>query len=114
MATIYNNLVVLAVCAHYILKTGDLKKMTLVLKEIDGLYTGENLATIIYGITEDWGVSANIGYFVMDNVVVNDKMLKEYSIRKLMPYKLGITCFFLILDLLFILFSIFDWSELYD
>jgi hypothetical protein len=108
MATIYNNLAVLAVYAYYISKTGDLKKMTLMLKEINRLYTGENLVTVIYGIIKDWGVSVNVGYFVMDNVVVNNKMLKEYLIHKLMPYKLGITCFFLILDPLFILFSIFN------
>jgi hypothetical protein len=53
MATTYNNLAVLAVCAYYISKTGDLKKITLTLKEIDESYTRENLATIIYGITED-------------------------------------------------------------
>jgi hypothetical protein len=91
MATTHNNLAVLAVCAHYISKTGDLKKMTLALKEIDGSHTGENLATAIYGITEDWSISTNVGYFVMDNAVVNDKMLKEYSIRKLMPYSCLIT-----------------------
>ena len=91
MATTHNNLAVLAVYAHYISKTGDLKKMTLTLKEIDGSHTGENLATTIYGITEDWSISTNVGYFVMDNAVVNDKMLKEYSIRKLMPYSCLIT-----------------------
>ena len=86
MATTYNNLMVLAVYAYYISKTKDLKKMTLALKEIDGSHTRENLATAIYGITEDWSISINIGYFVMDNIVVNDKMLKEYLICKLMPY----------------------------
>jgi hypothetical protein len=53
MATTYNNLAVLAVCAYYILKTRDLKKMTLALKEIDGSHTRENLAIAIYSIIED-------------------------------------------------------------
>jgi hypothetical protein len=53
MATTYNNLIVLAVCAYYILKTRDLKKIMLILKEIDGSYIRENLATIIYSIIED-------------------------------------------------------------
>ena len=91
MATTYNNLAVLAVCAHYISKTKDFKKMTLTLKEIDRSHTGENLATAIYSIIEDWSISINIGYFVMDNVVVNNKMLKEYLIYKLMPYSCLIT-----------------------
>ena len=91
MATTYNNLAVLAVYAYYISKTGDLKKMTLTLKEIDGSHTRENLVTVIYDIIEDWSISINIGYFVMDNVVVNNKMLKEYLIYKLMPYSCLIT-----------------------
>jgi hypothetical protein len=53
MATTHNNLAVLAVCAYYISKTRDLKKITLILKEIDGSHTRENLATTIYSITED-------------------------------------------------------------
>jgi hypothetical protein len=53
MATIYNNLAVLAVCAYYISKARDLKKMTLALKEIEESYTGKNIASAIYGITED-------------------------------------------------------------
>jgi hypothetical protein len=86
MATTHNNLVVLAVCAHYISKARDLKKMTLALKEIEESHTGKNIAFAIYSIIEDWGISLNVGYFVMDNAVVNNKMLKEYSICKLMPY----------------------------
>ena len=53
MATTYNNLVVLVVCAYYISKAGDLKKMTLALKEIEELHTGKNIASAIYGIIED-------------------------------------------------------------
>ena len=70
MATTYNNLAVLAVYAYYISKTGDLKKMTLTLKEIDGSHTRENLVTVIYDIIEDWSISMNVGYFVIDNAVV--------------------------------------------
>jgi hypothetical protein len=91
MATTYNNLAVLAVYAHYISKTRDLKKMTLALKEINRSHIKENLATTIYSIIEDWSISINIGYFVMDNIVVNNKILKEYSICKLMPYSYLIT-----------------------
>ena len=47
--------------------------------------------TAIYSIIEDWSISTNVGYFVIDNIVVNDKILKEYSIRKLIPYSYFIT-----------------------
>jgi hypothetical protein len=53
MATTHNNLAVLAVCAYYISKAGDLKKMTLALKEIKESHTRKNIAFAIYGITED-------------------------------------------------------------
>jgi hypothetical protein len=110
MATTYNNLAVLAVCAYYISKTRDLKKITLTLKEIDGSHTRENLATAIYNIIKDWSISINVGYFVMDNTVVNNKMLKEYLICKLMPYSCLITkesSIFLLILIYFLLFSRF-------
>jgi hypothetical protein len=53
MATTYNNLVVLAVYAYYISKARDLKKITLALKEIKESHTKKNIASTIYGITED-------------------------------------------------------------
>jgi hypothetical protein len=53
MATTHNNLAVLAVCAYYISKAGDLKKITLALKEIEESHTRKNIAFAIYGITED-------------------------------------------------------------
>jgi hypothetical protein len=51
MATTQNNLAVIAVCAHFISKSGDLKKMMLTLKEVDGAYTRENLASVVYNVT---------------------------------------------------------------
>jgi hypothetical protein len=41
----------MAVCVYFISKSGDLKKMTLILKEVNGVYIRENLASIIYNIT---------------------------------------------------------------
>jgi hypothetical protein len=43
----------MAVCAYFISKSGDLKKITLALKEVDGVYTRENLASIVYNVIVD-------------------------------------------------------------
>jgi hypothetical protein len=43
----------MAVYAYFISKSGDLKKMTLTLKEVNGAYTRENLASVVYNITVD-------------------------------------------------------------
>jgi hypothetical protein len=43
----------MAVYAYFISKSGDLKKMTLALKEVDGVYTRENLVFIVYNVTVD-------------------------------------------------------------
>jgi hypothetical protein len=41
------------VYAYFISKSGDLKKMTLALKEVDGVYTRENLVSVVYNVTVD-------------------------------------------------------------
>jgi hypothetical protein len=43
----------MAVCVYFISKSGDLKKMTLTLKKVDGAHTRENLASVIYNVTVD-------------------------------------------------------------
>ncbi len=64
-------------------ESGELKKITLALKEVDGLHTADNLAVILYNAIKDWDISAKLGYFVMDNNATNNKMLKELLVRKL-------------------------------
>ncbi len=70
-------------CAHFVAESGELKKMTLALKEVDGSHIADNLAVVLYNAIEDWDIGAKLGYFVMDNDATNDKMLKELSVRKL-------------------------------
>jgi Fe-S cluster assembly iron-binding protein IscA len=60
--------------------------MMLTLKEVDGAYTRENLASVVYNVTVDWGIAGNLGYFVIDNANVNNRMLKDLSFCKLLPY----------------------------
>jgi hypothetical protein len=73
----------MAICAHFVAESGELKKMTLALKEVDGIHTADNLATMLFDAIEEWGFISKLGYFVMDNDVTNDAMLREFSVRKL-------------------------------
>jgi hypothetical protein len=73
----------MAMCAHFVTESGELKKMTLALKEVDGSHTADNLAVVLYNAIKDWDIGAKLGYFVMDNDATNNKMLKELSVRKL-------------------------------
>jgi hypothetical protein len=76
----------MVVYAYFISKSGDLKKMTLMLKKVDGVYIKENLVFVVYNVIVNWGIASNLGYFVMDNVNVNNRMLKDLSFYKLLPY----------------------------
>ncbi len=83
LATTPNGLAIMAICAHFVAESGELKKMTLALKEVDGMHTADNLATVLFDAIEEWGFMSKLGYFVMDNDVTNDAMLREFSVRKL-------------------------------
>jgi hypothetical protein len=43
----------MAVYAHFISKSRDLKKIMLILKKVDGAYIRENLASVVYNVTVD-------------------------------------------------------------
>ena len=43
----------MAICAHFIAESSELKKMTLALKEVNGLYIVDNLVIILYNAIKD-------------------------------------------------------------
>jgi hypothetical protein len=43
----------MAICAHFVTESSELKKMTLALKEVNGLHTADNLVVILYNAIED-------------------------------------------------------------
>ena len=71
-----NSLVIMVICAHFVAESGELKKMTLELKEVDGSHIADNLAVVLYNAIEDWDMSVKLGYFVIDNDTMNNKLLK--------------------------------------
>ncbi len=57
--------------------------MTLALKEVDGMHTADNLVIVLFDAIEEWGFMSKLGYFVMDNNITNNAMLREFSVCKL-------------------------------
>jgi hypothetical protein len=43
----------MAICAHFVAESGELKKITLALKEVDGMHTADNLATMLFDAIEE-------------------------------------------------------------
>lgn len=81
--TTLNGLVIIAICTHFIIKLNTFKKITLTLKEVDGSYIINNLILVLFNTIKDQNISSKLGYFIMDNNITNDKILKELSINKL-------------------------------
>ena len=81
-----NHLALLGIIAHYLAEDGQLQQSVLALKELEGQHTGENQALIIIFIIEEFGIASKIGYFMMDNAVNNDSMIKALSACKLLTY----------------------------
>jgi hypothetical protein len=48
-----NSLVIIAICAYFVAESGELKKMTLALKEVDGSHIADNLVVILYNAIKD-------------------------------------------------------------
>jgi hypothetical protein len=74
-----NYLAILGVIGHYISETGELQQAVLGLLELDGLYSGVNMASSVLGVIKDYGIASKVGYFMMDNAESNDTMIQAIS-----------------------------------
>ncbi|KAK2459325.1 hypothetical protein APHAL10511_008680 [Amanita phalloides] len=78
----------LAVTAHYIdtppdqLNEWQLKSKVLALEELQGHHTGENMATKIIKVLEQYEIQDKIGWATSDNASANDKAMQSLD-RKL-------------------------------
>jgi hypothetical protein len=73
-----NHLPILGVIAHTI--SGDqVQEYVLALRVIQGRHTGENLAPIVLGILQDYGIAYKLGYIQMDNATNNDTLMAALS-----------------------------------
>jgi RimJ/RimL family protein N-acetyltransferase len=74
-----NALAILGMIAHYTSESGQLEHSVLALRELDGKHTGQNIASSIMQIINDYGVASKVGYFMMDNADNNDTMMEALS-----------------------------------
>jgi hypothetical protein len=58
--------------AYYLDQTLQAKSLLLDLKEVEGSYSGENMAACCLPVIGDFELEGKIGYFVSDNVGSND------------------------------------------
>jgi hypothetical protein len=73
------NLGILGIVAHFVSEDGGLQKLVLGMKELEGTHSGVNMAKELWAVVEDFGITANLGYFVGDSHPSNDTMLRELS-----------------------------------
>ena len=67
-----NALAILGMIAHYTSESRQLEHSVLALRELDGKHSGQNIASSIMQIINDYGVASKVGYFMMDNADNND------------------------------------------
>ena len=75
-----NDLALLDAIVYFVNSQGDLEEALIYLKEVDRLYSCENLSLHILQAIDDFDITPRLGYFQMDNAPNNDIMLREVSI----------------------------------
>ena len=63
---------IMAICAHFIDQYGVWQTKLLALRNVEGKYSGENMAAIVLKVIKEYGISCQIRYFMLDNVTAND------------------------------------------
>jgi hypothetical protein len=78
-----NQLAIIDTIAHYITESEQLTHSVLALRELSGEHSGENQASLIIDIINEYGIASKVGYFVMDNATNNDTLVISLSKRTL-------------------------------
>src|SRR5437773_6397525 len=77
-----NHLALLGIIAYYTNEYGILQHSTLVVREVEGQYTGKNLDIIFFKVIQEYSIQSHLGYFIGNNMSNNDTML-EYIAEEL-------------------------------
>jgi hypothetical protein len=56
------------------------------MKELRGEHSGENLASVLLEVIEDYQIISKIGYIIIDNAENNDTMIARLSTSKTFYY----------------------------
>jgi BED zinc finger len=75
-----NSLALIGIIAHFIAENGVLRQSVLALRELIGTHSGENQASVVMNVVDDYGIASKVGYFMMDNAKSNDTMVNALSL----------------------------------
>lgn len=79
MWTSDNQLALLGIIAHCLnKKVWKVQSRLLALKEVHGNHSGENMASYVSKVVNDYGIAEEIGFFTLDNVPSNDMCLDTF------------------------------------
>jgi hypothetical protein len=73
-----NHLPILGIIAHAI-SEHQLEEYVIALRVIQGRHTGENLASIVLDVLQEYGITHQLGYIQMDNASNNDTLMAALS-----------------------------------
>ena len=74
-----NALGIFGIGGHFTDEEGTLQALLLALVEIKGVHSGEQLATHMLAVLDEYHIRDRLGYFVMDNATANDRMVSSIS-----------------------------------
>jgi len=74
-----NNLVFLDSIAYFIDKASDLQTILLALKELQDKHSNTNIIVIILNVLSIYAIRNKLKYFVINNVINNNTMLKTIA-----------------------------------
>ena len=79
MWTSENKLALLGVVAHYLDKTTWKNRSRLIaLRRITGIYSGENMASHLLEVAQEYEITDKLGFFTLDNAGTNDTCLHTF------------------------------------
>ena len=70
---------IFGIVGHFTDEEGRLQALLLAMVEVEGAHTGEQLATQMFNVLDQYHIKDCLGYFVMDNATANDCMVTSIS-----------------------------------
>jgi hypothetical protein len=71
-----NRYAIIAIYAHFLNRSGQQTQYLLALRRQPGAHAGENIASTMYKVVNDWGILDKLGVVVCDNATINDSCLQ--------------------------------------
>jgi len=78
-----NHLALFGIVVHFVDSNGCLNRALLVLREIEGVHSGENLCRTFVAVLEEYEIQYKTGFIMMDNVSNNDTFMDHLESAQL-------------------------------